>query len=372
MKTRLPDYGRSNLALANSVLAHFGVTPHHETEPTFDQALCPRGGRAPRSAVILLFDGLGMTMLEKHLPARSFLRRHLVTELSAVFPPTTVAATSSIQSGLTPLEHGRLGWFLWFPEAGENYSIFMNEGEESHAPYAPGNPGELFLHYENLGDQIRAVRPEVEYFEVSPFGSEKAYSAAEVCRKIRRLCRRPGERFLYGYWTGPDHDVHDLGTDHPKIRREVRAIDRAVRRMCRGLRDAAVAVTADHGLLTVDWVVLDEYPELLAMLRAPYCSVESRACALFVKEECLAAFPAKFNELLGGRFRLFSREEALRLGLFGPGEAHPRAESFLGDFLAAATDRYCLSLHRDPNPLRGQHAGLTEDEMRVPFILIQK
>ena len=63
-----------------------------------------------KNIVLLLFDGMGISVLEKHLAPDSFLRKHLVCPISSVFPPTTTAATTSVLTGRTRIEHGWLGW----------------------------------------------------------------------------------------------------------------------------------------------------------------------------------------------------------------------------------------------------------------------
>jgi hypothetical protein len=44
--------------------------------------------------------------MEMHLSPDGFFRKHLVTPYSSTFPPTTVAATTAMLSGLTPNRSG--------------------------------------------------------------------------------------------------------------------------------------------------------------------------------------------------------------------------------------------------------------------------
>ena len=55
---------------------------------------------------------------------------------------------------------------------------------------------------------------------------------------------------------------------------------------------------------------------------------------------------------------------------------HKRCElvcvyDFVGDFLAVATGEKSLFIEREEHEFVGVHAGLTEDEMTVPFIAIE-
>jgi len=64
--------------------------------------------------VLMAFDGMGVDILEKHLPRESFLRENMIRYVTSVFPSTTTAAMTAYYSGLSPNEHGWLGWSLYF------------------------------------------------------------------------------------------------------------------------------------------------------------------------------------------------------------------------------------------------------------------
>ena len=90
---KYPDYDRSILSIASSVLKHFGVTDcQHKTLPEFDKLL----EKNYKNIIVILLDGLGTSTLNYHLKETDFLRQHYVTDISSVFPSTTVAATTSI------------------------------------------------------------------------------------------------------------------------------------------------------------------------------------------------------------------------------------------------------------------------------------
>merc|ERR1719436_201423 len=56
---------------------------------------------------------MGCTVLEKHLEADSFLRKHNdAKRLVAVFPATTPAALTTLATGAWPGQHGMPGWDL--------------------------------------------------------------------------------------------------------------------------------------------------------------------------------------------------------------------------------------------------------------------
>ena len=66
-----PDYTNSILNLSCSILNHFGVKPKHPTLPVADELL----SGSYKHVVLVLLDGLGVNILEKHLRAGDFFRQ---------------------------------------------------------------------------------------------------------------------------------------------------------------------------------------------------------------------------------------------------------------------------------------------------------
>ena len=91
-----PDYDNCIVNLSNSLLKAFGAETVAPTLKAADRLL----EKDYKNVVVLLMDAMGISILEKHLQPDGFLRSHLEVSYSSVFPPTTVAATTSMLSGL--------------------------------------------------------------------------------------------------------------------------------------------------------------------------------------------------------------------------------------------------------------------------------
>ena len=75
---KFPDYDRSILSIASSVLNCFGVTDcKHKTLPELDELL----NKNYKNVIVMLFDGMGTSVLEKHLKEDDFLRQHHMRRL---------------------------------------------------------------------------------------------------------------------------------------------------------------------------------------------------------------------------------------------------------------------------------------------------
>mmetsp|Transcript_28906 Transcript_28906/g.42643 ORF Transcript_28906/g.42643 Transcript_28906/m.42643 type:complete len:524 (-) Transcript_28906:664-2235(-) len=78
------------------------------------------GGTTRNHIILILCDGMGTSILEKHLPKTSFVRRfNKANVLRAVFPSTTPAALTTLATAEWPGQHGVPGWDLREPRGCE-------------------------------------------------------------------------------------------------------------------------------------------------------------------------------------------------------------------------------------------------------------
>lgn len=371
MQIKYPDYKNSLLALSASVLRYYGVPIPHDTLPALDRLLA----KNYKNVVVMLFDGMGTAILERHLAPDAFLRKHFKETILSVFPSTTTAATTTMYTGCSPAEHGWLGWSLYFPEAGGNVNIYPNTLSGSGGkPAADYHIAGRYLKYKTITRKIsEASDGSINAAGISPYSDHKAGSVGEICSKVAEICCAPRRSYIYTYWPQPDSDIHELGTGDSKITEIISGINASVEALCRELRDTLVIVTADHGLIDTDWLYLADYPDVSDCLVTPP-SIEPRALSFFIKDGRGAEFETAFRRHFGEHFILLTKEEVKAARLFGDGEPHLRTDGFIGDFIAIATGNY--SLDGSPAPdrekaMKAAHAGLTEDEMRVPLIAVE-
>ena len=368
------DYDNSIVNLSCSVLKYFNV-PNimHSTLPDADRLL---EQRKPRNVILLLFDAMGISILNRHLPENSFTRQHIVKTISSTFPPTTVAATTAVNSGLTPIETGWLGWISYFKEIDDNIITFFNtlqiDGDKQATPERL-----IYRHapYKTLSMQIRENNSDVICMAVSPFRTNPndetiiTKSVRENMDNILKLTKEPGRHMIYGYWPDPDHMMHELGVDDPRITPILHDIDTNLQYLYDNINkdDTAVFVIADHSQINAKWFCLSDYPDLQVLLKHPH-SIESRCASFMVKDGKKEEFKNLFKKHFKDHLLLMEHEEFLNSGLLGTGTPHPRTDGFVGDFVAIATDEYCIGETPEDAEMIGIHAGLTKEEMEVPLI----
>ena len=198
-----PDYDNCLVNLSNSILKHFGAETSAPTLKMADKLL----EKEYRNVVVLLMDAMGISILERHLAPDGFLRSHLAGAYSSVFPPTTVAATTSVLSGLYPNEHGWLGWDMFFPELDKNVTVFTNtdqltEGEDGNpkdfVPAADFNVAGKYMPYKIIITRINEAGGNA--YASMPFMEPFPQELDEVLGRIEALCKEPGKKFIYSYW----------------------------------------------------------------------------------------------------------------------------------------------------------------------------
>lgn len=362
-----PNYDRSILSIASSVLNHFGVKDcQHKTLPEFDELL----SKGYKNIIVMLFDGLGVSAIKEHLNENDFLRKHFVCPISSVFPPTTVAATTAIESGYSPVETGWLGWDLYFDEIGENVAVFRNALQKNGEPAADFNVAWRYIPYKRIFDRIEEINGKGSAVYVSPFSKHHIKSVPHICRIVKRLSRKRKNKYIYTYWHQPDTAMHKYGVKSEQAHEQILMINNEVEKLCKSLKNSLVIITADHGLCDGKNEYLEDYPKLSSMLKVPP-SIEPRALSFFVKDGMFEDFKDEFDSIFGSYFRLVTKEDVFAENLLGFGKPHPRAYGFVGDFLAVATGEKSLFIEREEHSFVGVHAGLTEEEMTVPFIAIE-
>jgi hypothetical protein len=135
--------------------------------------------------------------------------------------------------------------------------------------------------------------------------------------------------------------------------------------------DAALLVTADHGMLDVPTdtrVDLDADPDLCAGVRV--LAGEARARYVHAGPGAEDDVLASWRAVLGKRAWVAGRDEAIATGIFGAVDKALAAR--IGDVVALARGTWAfLSPEREPGPSRltAFHGSLTATELAIPLLL---
>ncbi len=364
------NYSSSILSVSNSILLHYGATPHQATLPVLDDLLAQNY----KNVVLLVMDGMGVKVLERNLAANTFLRKHLRTEISSVYPCTTTAALTSILSGKTPMEHGWLGWSCYFKEVDKCIDLFSGHESGTKLPAHEENQANKYLGYESIFSQIKSASSDIKTCAISPFTEYFANTIESICEQIKNLCNEDGHKFIYAYHYQPDHDMHDFGVNSPQTKAMMVDFNNQIERLANSISNTLFLITADHGMIDITRKGIEDFPHLNEMLKRHIC-LESRCCSFYVKDNNKTEFAKRFKETFTDKFMLYTHDEFINSGLLGEGAPHPKIDEFIGDYVAIAVSDTALwykDCNGEFNDFKGAHAGLTEDEMIVPLIVVEK
>ena len=361
------NYNECLTNLACSIRRYFGLEYKHNTLEYIDKIL---EEKKPKNVVTILFDGMGSDILNKVLPEDAFLRKNMLKPITTVFPATTVAATTSIMTGLNPVETGMLGWNMYYSEIDKTITTFKNieKGDETEKIIEEARDfKKKYMKTKTIMDEIND-KGQYKSYKIFPFGGDAYNDLDEMICKIEKLCPEDGKKYIYAYDEEPDHLMHKFGTICMEVKDLIRYRNIMIEKMCKRLKDTVVFIIADHGHTPVENINLEDYPEIVECLKRN-TSIESRAVNFFIKENKKEKFKELFDLNFGEFFDLYSKEEIIENKFFGDGEENPIFRSALGDFLAIAKGNKAL-LYGGNKEYLSQHAGYLDDEILVPLIVV--
>ncbi|MCF7926159.1 MAG: alkaline phosphatase family protein [Candidatus Izimaplasma sp.] len=364
MKTIYPDYNRSIMNVSNSLLKYFNVPYNYATLDELDEILTDDFDHI----TLMLLDGLGSNLLDIHRDVTSFLNQHKKTDITSIYPPTTVAATNAVLSGRPPISTGYVGWTQYFPHEDVNLAVFENVDYYTKDTYKEVLR-DKYLSYDSITDKIANHNKDVTVSEFWPaFRTGGSKTFEEQLEKLLLTVHNHDQTFNYVYHIEPDLSQHHAGIKSMEVKAKLNHCNKLLKELQTDLPDnSLIILIADHGLIDVNEVKFFDYDLEKYLLRKP--SLEPRITNFFVKDDSKSIFETKFKEAFGNKFTLYSRDAFLSLDLLGIGKPHETLLTTLGDYISIANDNDMLSLSKDAH--KAHHAGLSQAEMIVPLIIIK-
>ena len=358
----VPDYSGANVR--GLVPALLGPTPWSDLPDWI-----PEPVRSARQVVVLVLDGLGWDQLQVHHDLMPVLSSMTGRSITTVAPTTTATALCSIVTGLTPGEHGLVGYRIVL--GGEILNVLRwssdNQDRRRSHPPADVQPFPAFM-----GQPVPVISPaelqgsgftEAHLRGSKPVGWRAASSiAVEVGRQLRA-----GEPVVYAYYGGVDKIAHERGFGE-FYEAELRFADRLVAAVLDSLpAGSALMVTADHGQVQVGDAIVHPSRDLLAHVAMQ--SGEGRFRWLHAKRgasaDLLAAARAEAEDVAW----VVTREQVLDEHWFGP-VVPPPVAARLGDVALVAFEPISFFDPADTGPfeLECRHGSLTHAEVDVPLL----
>jgi hypothetical protein len=356
----LPDYGGA--CVINVVPALL--------EPTADAPpWLPANVLGADQVVLLVLDGLGWRQLQARQSLAPTLCSMTGGPIATVVPSTTATALTSIATGLTPGEHGVIGYRMDVSGDVLNVLRWSVAGRDARQSVPP--------------DSIQAIEPFLghrpaivtraefrnsgftqAHLEGARFNGYRVASTlvAETARVVRE-----NEPFVYCYYDGIDKVAHEYGLG-AVYDAELKAVDRLVGDLIAVLPPgAALVVTADHGQLDVGDRLVRLHSDVLA--HTSMQSGEGRFRWLHARPGRAEALLEAVTHRHAHHAWITTRDQAIAQGWFGP-KVTEATRGRLGDVALVARDPIAFHDPDDTGPyvLIGRHGSLTPDEMLVPLL----
>jgi hypothetical protein len=376
----LPEYGTGSLAgRLPPLAAGMGV-------PGLTAGI---GELAPADRVcVFLVDGLGWEQLRAHPDEAPFLNSLLGSSrggtgrpLTAGYPATTATSLASVGTGLPPGAHGLPGYSVRNPATGELMNQLRWQPYTDPRPWQPYPT--VFQRAHDAG--VHAAQVSSPVFERTPLtkialsgGTFHGRLTGEERMDLAAEQLAAGDRALvYTYYAELDGAGHRYGVASDTWRGQLMRVDRLAQRLAEQLPPrSALYVTADHGMVDVPTDAgarfdFDEDWELSAGVTR--LGGEGRMRHLYAVPGAASDVLPCWREVLGDRFWVASRDEAIAAGWFGPA-VDERVYERLGDVIAAAHDDVLIiASEREPkeSALVGNHGSMTPAEQLVPLLEVR-
>ncbi|MCJ7718139.1 MAG: alkaline phosphatase family protein [Anaerolineales bacterium] len=375
--------------------------PGFNSPPLQPDLLDPIRGNI-KNIIVILVDALGFNRLEEWLEEEksmiwhSLLDQGVLAPITSISPSTTCAAITSLWTDSSATQHGIMGYEMWLKE----YGVTANMIEHKPITYRGGGGNlslagfdpETFIPVGSITDHFSAGGVDIhafQHYSIINSGLSRMFmndadrhpigTASDLWISIRELLEsNPGTRkYIWAYWGKLDSISHLHGPDSERAKAEFLTFSKTFQdyfldRLDPGLKkDTLVILTADHGQITTDkenqHFDLSQHPVFTEMLHL-LPTGENRLAYLYIKPGRTEAVKEYIQSTWPEQFALIDPEEAVKAGLFGPGDPHPGIYDRLGDLIVAAKGNAFWWWANQENPLIGRHGGLSEDEMLVPFL----
>jgi len=353
--------------------------------------------------VLFVIDAFGYNLLARMKQARELLdlafprKKAKRALLTSVFPSTTATALTSMFTGLTPSEHGMLGYTLFLKEVGTVVNMIslspVNDWGRSRIfdlGFTPdrllpcqklteslskaGIPSRLLIRYELKGSGLSTLL--YRQSEIIPY-----ISASDMFLSLTKILDERKGGLTIVYWDGLDPIEHHYGPFSEETRFEMSLFFFSLMKFLKKIKrrsadDVLLMLTSDHGQSRIGDETsydVDDIQWLRDSLLMPPTG-EGRCAYMYLRRD-VRNFEGMFKKNLGRHFTLMGTKESISKGLYGKGELPREYLDRLGDVVAIAKGAskllFTYNVRERPEPpfvRYGSHGGLTLDEMLVPFV----
>lgn len=329
------------------------------------------------TVIVCLVDGLGATSIEQHPEVFDALRDADGGSIEAAFPTTTPTGLATLGTGATPGEHGIVGASFWLPE--DNRILSPLHWGRRPTPEAVQPETTVFERASAGGIHTLTVAPKAYMHSgltaAALRGSDyvAAESSEDRATVLSDALGAGVPTLAYVYWSALDRAAHEFGTASHQWLQAAQNVNTLLWQLRTELvPGSSLIVTADHGMVECrERIWIEEFPQLAVGVRA--LAGEPRMRHIYTQpDHDPADVVRRWQDTLGNKAVVMTRAESIEQGLFGT--VDPIIIERIGDVLAIAQGESILASSKFDervSNLRGHHGGLSDDERRIPAMILR-
>lgn len=331
---------------------------------------------------LILIDGMGCNLINS-LSDNSILKNNKIMDIKTVNPTSTGCVLTSIMTAEYPIQHGILGYNSYNREYNLSYLPLLLKNRITNNSLLDENiPLEKVFKYNSklkeLKRNVQAFFPqEIVNSNYSKWCSNNRYGYKnfnDIVNKYQEIISSDNETFTYIYYDKIDETSHDYGVYSKEVNIKIQEIEKFVNKLSLLKNDdVEIIITADHGQNNVSWDIIidmEKYKSIFYSLP----SIDFNMASYYVKEDKKNEFEKMFKEDFEDKMYLFKTEEFIDSNIFGFDNISEYMKSSLGEYISVCNDGYCfinsLDIDKYLGTTKGNHAGLSDDETKIPLIII--
>lgn len=390
-----PDYDGYNFSNINSTILSLFNIKHDgkDLDKKLYSNIC-----GTKKVVFIYIDGLGydswINYLGKYRAFKEINESGIVSPITSIFPSTTAAASNTINTGLTPAEHGLFEWRLYI----EQYDMVMKSlpfipvYKQDREKFIEANPDpSVLFHGKTFYETLK--ENDIKSYVVSRSELLKSsysrimYSGAKEKKRydflfegfliLKKLLEKIKDNsYIFFYIEEPDKMEHRYGPGSPEHLESLHYIAGLFNSLFENLsgQDISIIISSDHGFTPVNNKIYVSGVENLMSTKDGKRMPETwspRDMAMYSDNpEKLKLF---LENQLSGKADVITKSELLESGILGNKKVDEKYASRLGDVIVlpySGNTVWYKYYEDDIIKDRGMHGGLSREEMIIPLATI--
>jgi len=399
-----PDYKKNCISNIPQLVSH--ILTSKASKAPFEEKIEETDCQETNNVVLLVIDGFGYNQFLKNYKKDKFLSRLThegdVFPITSTFPSQTTNALTTLNTGLTPQEHGLYEYFIYLKNIGviNTLSFERTDHKHQHGLSEEFDPNILLLKEKTIHTKLKEQG-------INSFTHINALNACNACSKLlfegstivpglkmsdtivglRKTIEQNQDEKAYHFvhLDSLDTIAHEYGPESYETQVELSLITYLLHKELvqkldkKAAKKTLILVTADHGGLNVNpkqttYLNFTNYtmPNLQkGQNQKPIDPTGSlREIFLHVEEEKIPETKQLLEQKLGNKAQILETKEAANKGFFGLGATSTEFFERAGNLMILPFQNETVWFENQEGrrvTFLGQHGGLSEEEMLVPF-----